>query len=62
MECPRCASNSNNDERFCWMCGWDFNKAFDICEQCGFEVQEDEVCVICETTLGRMFSEDEDVA
>jgi len=48
MDCPRCASDNEKSERFCWLCGWDFTKESIICEQCGNEVKKNENCVICE--------------
>ena len=47
MDCPRCASDSEESERFCWLCGWDFTKESIICEQCGNEVKKNENCVVC---------------
>tara|TARA_R110000822_G_scaffold231009_1_gene363066 strand:+ start:221 stop:412 length:192 start_codon:yes stop_codon:yes gene_type:complete len=47
IDCPRCASESSDDEEFCWMCGWDFIKKFSVCEQCGLGVEGDEECAVC---------------
>jgi|TARA_R110001583_G_scaffold57501_3_gene172058 predicted amidophosphoribosyltransferase len=47
MDCPRCASKSSDDEEFCWMCGWEFNKEFSVCEQCGLGREGDEECAVC---------------
>ena len=47
MDCPRCASDNSNDDRFCWLCGWDFSKGSEICEQCGLEIKENESCAVC---------------
>ena len=47
MDCPRCASESDKGERFCWLCGWDFTKESKICEQCGNEIKKDEDCSAC---------------
>jgi RNA polymerase subunit RPABC4/transcription elongation factor Spt4 len=29
------------------MCGWEFNKEFSVCEQCGLGVEGDEECAVC---------------
>ena len=47
MDCPRCASDNSDGDRFCWLCGWDFTKESEICEQCGNEVKKNENCVVC---------------
>ena len=47
MDCPRCASESDKGERFCWLCGWDFTKGSDICHECGNEIKKNEECITC---------------
>ena len=47
MDCPRCASENSKDDRFCWLCGWDFTKESVICDQCGIEVKKNEECTTC---------------
>jgi len=47
MDCPRCASGNDKDERFCWLCGWDFNKGSEICHECGIEIKKNEECTVC---------------
>ena len=60
MDCPRCASDNEKIERFCWLCGWDFTKGSDICRQCGLEIKEDEQCVTCDPTAGWMPRNEDD--
>lgn len=47
IDCPRCASENDDDEEFCWMCRWDFSKEFSTCDQCHNELEQGEDCFVC---------------
>ena len=47
VSCPRCASDVENGEEFCWFCGWDMRKQAEVCDRCGAVVVEGEDCDSC---------------
>lgn len=54
VDCPRCASENDEGERFCWLCGWDFSKESEICDRCGLEIKKNGECTVCDPTTGWM--------
>jgi len=47
-DCPRCASINVEDDRSCWLCGWDFTNGSKICDKCGLEIKAGKNCILCE--------------
>jgi predicted amidophosphoribosyltransferase len=45
--CPRCGSELDKDERFCWMCTLDSDKEYIQCERCGNDLDNDDNCLSC---------------